>query len=141
MKRQRRVRYYLVSSLVLLLLIFAVCIGWARIDKSTPEYNGKVSPIYLTVKKNASFVISLPAVPSTGYAWTLDVSNHKQIVEKTDKSFVPNSPGLVGESGYENWEFFAKQQGTEPLIFTYSRPWETNLPPTDVKLYYIIVNE
>lgn len=86
---------------------------------------GEHSSRALTVKVGQTFIVSLPQnTASTGYSWTL--AEPPGAIRVLGETTIPptGTTGIVGASGDVEWRLLAEKTGTQPLVFSYRRPWE-----------------
>lgn len=84
------------------------------------------------------FSISLEGNPTTGYMWT-DVTTENTCLEQLNKgkeyTADTNTDKKVGSGGTYLFTYKVKCDGEAKLKIVYSRPWETNTPPS--KIFYM----
>lgn len=79
--------------------------------------------------------IAIPGNPTTGYSWTVSVSNPQ--VTSLISTYLPVTLGMIGTGGLFVFEGIAKSRGTTTLTFSYQRPWENQ--PVETRVYTIRV--
>jgi inhibitor of cysteine peptidase len=87
-------------------------------------------PLSINVNKNhISFVISLPANPTTGFQWSV-VQFDKDLLTLSSNIYQRSDLMLIGSGGHMVYTFTLNKGKTYPestqLVFKYSRPWEKN---------------
>lgn len=86
--------------------------------------------------------VALPSNGSTGYVWRLAGFDEKVLGrgEPFGAEVTRAHPeGMVGVPGETRWQFRAVARGRTTLVFTYSRPWETNARPAETARYEVTV--
>ena len=76
----------------------------------------------IKVAQGGEFTIALEANPTTGYDW--EYASPCSWIQLLDKSYQPNTPGLMGGGGTDIFRFEAQGKGTAQITFTYKRSWE-----------------
>lgn len=78
------------------------------------------------------FDVKLESNKTTGYAWTLMItdSNPDGVLVEMGNEYINPEPGKLGAPGNELWHFKTMQAGFCNLVFQYTRPWETNGTPS-----------
>ena len=71
---------------------------------------------------NKTFVVKLPANPSTGYRWYWENRTRSYIVDSLSRNFLVDQPAVPGTGGEDHWTFKGIQKGTCTLHFVYKRP-------------------
>lgn len=74
----------------------------------------------LSVAPGETFALALPANPSTGYAWRLDLD--PAYLERLDDHFEPGGRAL-GAGGQQVFRLRARAAGSTQLLAEYRRPW------------------
>ncbi len=67
------------------------------------------------------FSITLPANPTTGYSWQIDVPT--DLLELVDREYVRSSD-RIGAGGRESIRLRPRAIGDAVLVCRYRRPWE-----------------
>jgi len=95
----------------------------------------------IEVRVGEEFNITLESNPSTGYGWQLAQQFNETVLVLVGSEYKPSESDelMLGAGGMEIWTFRALNSGTVELSFVYVRPWETDVPPIEVKNYGIIV--
>lgn len=75
--------------------------------------------------------ISLPYTSGTGYTWSLEpaASDGLAHVSVSRSARDPATADLLGGPGQSHWTVEGRSAGRALLLFTYRRPWETDMPP------------
>ena len=98
------------------LLMFVSCWGYAEIPSSM-----KVS------SSRSSFVVKLPANPTTGYQWSV-TSYDKTLLQLIRSDYRASETKLIGAGGVMAFTFKLRSGKTYPAMtkmgFTYARPWD-----------------
>lgn len=84
-----------------------------------------------------TFTIILDGNPTTGYSWQYQIVGDPSIVSIQD-NYTPYS-NRIGSGGQFIYNGKAMKRGQISIIFSYARPWETNIPPINIKQYNITV--
>jgi inhibitor of cysteine peptidase len=88
----------------------------------------------------SSFVINLPANPTTGFQWTV-IDFDKNLLSLSSSVYERSTSQLVGAGGIMQFTFALNKSKTPPestsLVFKYARPWEQDAPG---KLQKVVVN-
>jgi predicted secreted protein len=85
------------------------------------------------------FSITLPANHTTGYGWRLATQLDPATLKLQGTVYHESTSGMVGASGEEVWTFTAGAQGTVPLTFEYTRPFEKNTPPAKTAKFSVVI--
>lgn len=85
------------------------------------------------------FSITLPANHTTGYRWHLATQLDPATLTLISNTYHESTSGMVGASGQEVWTFTAAAQGTVPLTFEYTRPFEKNTPPAKTAKFAVVI--
>jgi inhibitor of cysteine peptidase len=85
----------------------------------------------INVNINESLKISLEENLSTGYSWSYTISEENAINLISEESFSSYTPGMAGVPSQKVWTFEALKPGKYTLLYTYSRSWETDIPPIE----------
>jgi len=95
----------------------------------------------IRVLAGKEFSITLPANHTTGYAWrlatTLDPATLKLITNTYTERDAAND--TVGAPGDEVWNFASTGQGTVPLLFEYTRPFEKDAKPVKTSKFLVLI--
>lgn len=86
--------------------------------------------ISINVNKNqSSFVVNLPANPTTGYQWSV-LKFDKDLLTLSDSVYQKPETQLIGAGGHMLYTFTLNKSKAYPdttkLVFKYARPWEKN---------------
>lgn len=96
---------------------------------------------FQTFNVGDQFAIVLNSNRTTGYSWSLTEDFFNQdVVELVGHQYISQPTGRFGSGGVECWIFAAQSPGGTEIVLTYSRPWETNVPPAQTATYYVSVN-
>jgi inhibitor of cysteine peptidase len=97
----------------------------------------------VVVRQGTPLVISLEAVPTTGYGWTLtsDPGATLWLINGPDWTSDPKPEGLMGVAGTTTYRFRATQAGTTTLEFAYRRAWDDGIAPVKVVRYDVTVRK
>jgi len=81
----------------------------------------------IVVNKDDIFTIQLEENPTTGYAWTVSVSD-ESTVKLIDDQYTAESKdqNIVGGGGVHEFTFQALSAGTTQITFVYERSFEEN---------------
>lgn len=92
------------------------------------EFTDAQRPI--VVKKTlATFVITLPSNPTTGFSWVLKNFDSSLVKPISRVYLPPTKSSLIGKGGCEQWKFAVTAAGfrvphSTSITLVYSRPWE-----------------
>jgi inhibitor of cysteine peptidase len=90
----------------------------------------------VTLASHQTLVLTLPANPTTGFAWTVLTSGtlHQQ------RSFYTASrPGTIGSGGVQTFEFVPTGTGTQHLSLSYNQPFDTTTPAAETFSLTVVV--
>ena len=119
-----------------LLMVVGLAAGCAA--KGAPVY-GK-DDHNITVKAGEQFVIQLDENPTTGYQWTVAISDESIVkLDKDDYQQQSAGSNIVGAGGTRVLTFKGLKQGTVTLTLTNERSFEKNSAVETLK-YQITVN-
>jgi len=77
----------------------------------------------ISLKKGDNFTLKLREKPSTGYSWTLSLSQGLSILSD-NYTQDPAPPDYTGVSGTHLWTIKAMTEGNQQIKGIYKRPWE-----------------
>jgi inhibitor of cysteine peptidase len=132
----------LLGILVLPFLLVAVLAACGDDDGGAGEGGGKVytqAGEQVTVKAGDEFTIELASTPSTGYSWEIAQDPGDQL-RLVDHDYEADADAQPGSSGVQRFVFEGMKVGTTQLAFSYVRPWETGVAPTDTAAFGVSVN-
>lgn len=114
-------------------------IGDAKSQGDLPRFSDPAKTI--EVEAGKSFVITLESNRTTGYQWQFAAPFYRTILELVGVEYVKGPSNLAGAPGRENWTFNALHSTKEkvPIIFSYIRPWEKDVPPAKEITFFIII--
>jgi inhibitor of cysteine peptidase len=94
----------------------------------------------IIVQKGDRLLVELPANPTTGYSWNLQLQGDN-ILSQGKSQYKPSdkSGNLVGSGGTEIWKFRAQHPGSTRLDFSYARPWEKGVLPVRILHFPVTV--
>ncbi|MFN2527840.1 MAG: protease inhibitor I42 family protein [Candidatus Baltobacteraceae bacterium] len=119
-------------------LFFAASLGGVAAAALNPTVFTKPGPI--AVKHGDDFLIAAPANPTTGYSWTVRVSD-PYIVSAEGSAYQGTATVVPGAGGEQVFSFGAQHSGHATISLAYSRPWEKNLKPAKVLLFTVDVGK
>ena len=91
----------------------------------------------IRVKPGERFAVVLDSNATTGYSWQApERTSHVSL--NSHRYEAPQSP-MIGAGGREHFEFTARSQGKETLVFHYMRPWERGVPPAKTTTFTVEV--
>lgn len=99
-----------------------------------------------SVSAGAPFDITLPANPSTGYAWKIDEAASRGLkllkVEDLGTTPPPSEGGRprIGAPVLQTWLVTPRVKGTALLVFVWQRPWEKE-PPAKTHVFKIEIGD
>jgi inhibitor of cysteine peptidase len=126
------------ASIVLVAVTLAACSGD---DESTSRSPSTTSKVYteqdsdITVTRGATFVIELPATPSTGYSWSAQ-DDELVSLENSEPVRGGSAPGAAG---MQRLTFRAQATGSTTLELDYARPFEPGEPPAQTASFDVTV--
>ncbi len=91
----------------------------------------------IRVKPGDKFVVSLDANATTGYSW--QAPERTSCVSLNSHRYEAPQSRMTGAGGREHFEFTARSQGKETLVFRYLRPWEKNTAPAKTEAFTVEV--
>ena len=103
-----------------------------------PAFGEADSGRTVTVSKGTQIMIQLPANPSTGYSWSVTVSNPGVVSQAGDPVFKPSSSALGAGGVYTVW-FDATGSGKTDLWLDYRRSWEIDVQPVKTYVLHVVV--
>ncbi len=107
------------SFVFLFIIVFPGC------RKNKYFSNEKTNADY-EIAVNEQFQLNLISNPTTGYSWKWVNEQAVKVVHSSDKSFVSDTPVLVGSGGKEIWKFKGITTGVDTIKMEYCRSWEPN---------------
>lgn len=91
----------------------------------------------IQARVNESFTISLPANPTTGYAWTADYDY--VLLEQGRAEFEKSPSGALGSGGTSVFVFTPLKPGKTTIYFVYKRSWENIV--ADTRAFHVDIAE
>ena len=91
----------------------------------------------IRVKPGDKFVVILDSNATAGYSW--QAPERTACVSLNSHRYEAPESGMTGAGGRENFEFTARSQGKETLVFHYLRPWEKNTAPAKTETFTVEV--
>jgi inhibitor of cysteine peptidase len=121
MKRMR------VQNIILVSILLFSCGFWGCSRKSeanliVPRYTDTGGTIQAGV--NETFMIVLPANPTTGYRWVLEEPVKNTVVQLFSSSYWEPMPPVPGKGGEDRRTFRGTGTGSTAIKLIYIRPWE-----------------
>ena len=91
----------------------------------------------IAAKAGETFTIKLEENPTTGYQWSVSVSDESVVALDKDE-YVPDDKNgeLAGSGGVRVLTFKALKEGTATIGMVYERSWEPN--PDDERVQYSV---
>ncbi len=124
---------YISLMLALAIFVFTGCSS-ASADKIYGKDDKDIE-----VNAGETFTISLEENPSTGYAWTIDISDESIVkLEKDDYEPEPADKDIVGIGGLRILTFKGLKEGSATITLTYERGFEEN-SATETLVYNVKV--
>lgn len=115
--------YGLFIAVILLgMLAMAGCTGSSSTAQVTIDETSAGKTVSLKV--GDTLEVRLEGNPSTGYEWSVAAPSGSALTQVGERTFVSKST-LLGAPGVYIFRFKAESKGTEELVFTYKRAWET----------------
>jgi predicted secreted protein len=95
----------------------------------------------IVAKVNSEFVIKLGANHTTGFQWMAAEPIDSTVIKLIDKDYETDKApeGMTGVGGNEYWAFRALKKGSVKLKLKEVRPWESNDPAANHKVFTIKV--
>lgn len=91
-----------------------------------------------TYRVGQEFKIGLASNPTTGYQWSVEVTDGLSILESRYETSC-RDPGVTGCGGTSTWKIRAIKPGRQTFVGWYERPWMPRDPePTEVLVYNVI---
>ena len=110
-------KYFSILALMLVLFMAVGC------TEKQPIYGEDDKDI--TVNAGDTFVIQLEENPTTGYRWSVSISDEDIVkLDKDDYQQRPTDTGVVGAGGTRILTFKGLKQGTAVISLTYERSFE-----------------
>ena len=107
--------------------------------------NGQVysdPSVPISVASGSQFLIALPSNPTTGYSWTVHVSDPKNIeFEGSAYQPYPASEKMLGSGGQQIFVFEAHTAGTASIMFGYARSWEKGTLPAKTAIFNVSISK
>ena len=116
----------MVMSLVVAVFLLAGCSPAISTPK---EYTSSAQAI--EVKVGEQFMITLESNPTTGYQWESSFDQNFIKLVKSEYIADPETQGLVGAGGVEQFVFEGLKAGDTQIEMTYKRSWEQEADETD----------
>ncbi|MNW55336.1 Chagasin family peptidase inhibitor I42 [compost metagenome] len=94
------------------------------------------------VAAGEAFKITLEENTSTGYSWSYTSdSDAIRLIAENSEAPAQTDPPMMGVSSQKTWTFKADKKGTYTLKFSYTRPWEKDVPAAETATYTIKVTD
>lgn len=84
------------------------------------------------VKVGGRAIVRLPWSPGTGYGWDLAKGDPARLAQLGEAGSEPGPDPMPGAQETRVFVFQAAKPGRVALEFHHRRPWEQDVPPTDV---------
>ena len=118
-------------------LFVSICIAFLSFGcESTQEQDAA------TVRLEGNIAtVELKGNPTTGYSWDYTMSP-EGIVREVSSDYVPDKTddNVTGSGGKFVFTFEAVSAGEAELVFSYFRPWETDIPALETVTYRAVVD-
>ena len=105
-------------------------------ESDVPSGRKEVENI-IEARLNKPFTISLNALPTAGYTWTVNYDSHLLKLEREE--FKNSQTDAVGSGGKQIFTFMPISPGKVEVAALYKRPWEDKVQ--DEKKFVIVVRE
>ncbi|HZY98997.1 MAG TPA: protease inhibitor I42 family protein [Candidatus Baltobacteraceae bacterium] len=92
----------------------------------------------VSVDAGEEFFIALASNETTGYTWKQAIDDGKILAYEGNVYQSPSS-GLIGGGGQQIFIYHANRSGSTTIHFSYSRPFEPNVPPTKTTTFNVTV--
>lgn len=107
---------------------------------SAPDF-GAAGVEQIRVLAGKEFSVTLPANHTTGYSWRLATTLDPTTLKLINNTYTERSAtnDTVGAPGEEVWNFSSTGQGTVPLLFEYTRPFEKDAKPVKTSKFLVVI--
>jgi predicted secreted protein len=106
-------------------------------QKAMSLRRGKEAENMIEARLNKPFTISLNALPTAGYTWTVNYDSH--FLKLEHEGFQSSQTDAVGSGGKQTFIFMPISAGKVVVSALYKRPWEDKVQ--DEKKFVIVVRE
>jgi inhibitor of cysteine peptidase len=121
------------KAVVILALLMALAAALMGCGNTEAVYGRDDTAI--SVGSGEKFTIRLDASPTTGYEWSVSVSD-EAVVSLEKSEYQQGGSGLAGAGGTQVLVFKANKAGTATIDLVYQRSWETK--EDDERLQYAV---
>lgn len=107
-------------------VVLSSCAGSAEMTSLTANDDGRT----VNLTTGDQFQVALGGNPTTGYAWTVNISDEGIVAALDEPRYEPDpeSAGQVGAGGVYTWRFTAIREGSTRVNFAYARSFEDRPP-------------
>lgn len=131
---------YILLSVTLLLALAACTSGTSKNAPDPATVDVAASGKGVTLAVNQELLVSLPANPSTGFAWTVThIPAFLKLEGEAEYKQDDKDKSRPGAGGVNVWRFKATAAGTDTLRFAYQRSWEKGVAPAQTVEYPLTV--
>jgi len=119
-------------------LFLAICIAMLSFGCSETQEQDIAS-----VKLEGNMAtVELVGNPTTGYNWDYTMSP-AGVVREVSSDYIPDKTdeNVAGSGGKFVFTFEAVSAGEAELVFSYFRPWETDIPALEIVTYRAVVDD
>ncbi len=136
-------RHALASMLRAGLAVALILAGAGCMTPKPREVDASANGAHIVIVRDQELAISLDADAAAGFRWLLQTRDDSVLQAIGEPSSAPRvgDVRLVGAGIVTIFKFRGVAVGRETLVFTYRRPWETNLPPAKMIRYEVTVEE
>jgi len=135
----------ILAFLIIIVLIFTMlsCIVTSRethVEISCDDFieNPKSIRNDFEIETGDKIYVELCSNPTTGFAWTYEISGDIAIKEEDHDYHEPDDDTL-GSSGKEKWTFEGIDKGTSKIFMEYSQPWDGGIKQEWIYTITVIV--
>jgi len=101
----------------------------------------KNPPIKVSAVAGRSIVLKLESNKTAGYEWQLAEPVDETMLHLEKTEYLPHETRLIGAGGIEKWTFTALKEGKTVIFLKYVRPWESNVPPAQIRTFLITIEK
>jgi inhibitor of cysteine peptidase len=136
-------RHALAPILRTVLAVVLILAGAGCMTPKAREVDAAANGAHIIIVRDQELIITLDADAAAGFRWLLQTRDDS-VLQATGEPSSAARVGdvrLVGAGVVTTFKFRGVAVGRETLVFTYRRPWETNLPPAKMIRYEVTVEE
>ena len=106
-------------------------------SESDASWGKKVAENIIEARLNKPLTISLSALPTAGYTWTMNYDSH--FLKLENERFQSSQIEAIGSSGTQTFTFVPLLVGKVDIAALYKRPWENKVE--EERTFRIIIRE